>query len=281
MRDRHSITDLSALGRVQRLVHDGDGFGAIGVRMGIDPGAGSAAPKIKACALLSQAHTLLRSGQVTQAQEAYRKSLAIQEEMGIPVLRPETLNGLADCLLSQGEVEKALALLEEAEDFFREVDQAGISETLVRQAEAHAVSGNLAEAQQTVQRCLATVEQPGSREEPAPETWWRAGRVLCACGNETQGQQMLDRADRLLNEQAAWLTDSDLRRSFLETGCDLGAPARAWGTAGHRSGPAAGLGRPETCSAPARRQPAAGRPALPPRPPVPASHTTGCAGPVL
>ncbi|MFQ6059295.1 MAG: tetratricopeptide repeat protein [Anaerolineae bacterium] len=221
--DAHSLTSLGII--YHALGQYGEALAAY--REALAQGRAAADRKIECYTLLCQAHTLLASGQVTQAEERYRQSLTIQEELDIPVFRAETLNGLADCLLTRGETEKALALLGEAEASFQEVDQSGISETLVRQAEAHAASGNLEEARQAVERFLATVEQPGSREAPTPETWWRAGGVLRACGDEAQARRMLDRADRLLKEQAARLTDPDLRRSFLGKRSTL-SNARYW-----------------------------------------------------
>lgn len=156
------------------------------------------APKIEAAVLLSQAHTLLDLNKVDEAEQSYRQSLEIQKNIDIPVLRVETLNGLADCYLARGDANEALALLGAAETFHQSAGRPGYTETLIRKAEANLVQSSAEETGRFAEELVCLLEQ-SDRERPSMALWQRVTRLLEEYGDTS----LIERVDRLSETHVA------------------------------------------------------------------------------
>lgn len=155
------------------------------------------AAKIEATVLLSQAHTLLALGTVEHAEQNYRRSLAIQDEIGSPLLRVETLNGLADCYLARRDPEDALPLLEQAEKLCQTSGHPGYIETLVRKAEAYSMQSDVVATERLAEELVRLLEQPRTGERPPAAVRERITTLLERHGDTTLIQRVADlREDR-------------------------------------------------------------------------------------
>jgi hypothetical protein len=64
--------------------------------------------------------------------------------------------------------------------------------------------------------CAAAVAEGYSGDYPEQEIWWASYQVCRACGETVRAQLALDRAHRLVQQQAARIGDPSRRQSFLE-----------------------------------------------------------------
>jgi class 3 adenylate cyclase/tetratricopeptide (TPR) repeat protein len=129
-------------------------------------------------ALTNLGHALLGLQRLPEAADAYRRSVALRRELGESSLAMESLAGLANASLEQGDL---------------------------LQAQAHS---------EEIIRYLETNPTLYGAEEP----FWVyliCARVLRA-NRDLRAEQILDRAYNLLQGRAAKISDQGLRRSFLE-----------------------------------------------------------------
>jgi tetratricopeptide (TPR) repeat protein len=129
-------------------------------------------------ALTNLGHALLGLQRLPEAADAYRRSVALRRELGESSLAMESLAGLANASLEQGDL---------------------------LQAQAHS---------EEIIRYLETNPTLYGAEEP----FWVyliCARVLRA-NKDLRAEQILDRAYNLLQGRAAKISDQGLRRSFLE-----------------------------------------------------------------
>lgn len=68
----------------------------------------------------------------------------------------------------------------------------------------------------TEETCAQLTSEGYSGDYPEQEIWWAAHRVWRAIGETEPARAALERAHRLVQEQAGRIQDPELRRSFLE-----------------------------------------------------------------
>ena len=120
---------------------------------------------------------LVRLEQLTKATETYQQAVDVLRELGQHHLIAEALSGLASVAWIQGDLKQARSFVDEVMTLLDELSQKGISEPLV--------------------------------------TYLNCYRVLRAA-QDPRDRTILDTAYHLLQEQAAKITDEEMRRSFLE-----------------------------------------------------------------
>jgi len=128
-------------------------------------------------ALTHLGHALAGLGRLAEAAAAYQQALALRRELGELQLALEPLAGLARVSLAQGELSRAKAQVEQIVD--------------------HLESGTLDGAEERFRVYLSCY------------------RVLRA-DQDPRARGVLEAAHSLLQEQAARISDEELRRSFLE-----------------------------------------------------------------
>jgi DNA-binding SARP family transcriptional activator/predicted ATPase/Tfp pilus assembly protein PilF len=133
--------------------------------------------RIQGGALTHLGHALAGLGQWTEAAEAYRQALTLRREFNQPHMAMESLAGLAHVSLAQGELIQAQTQVEE----------------ILTYLETNTLDGT---------------------EEPF-RIYLTCYRILCA-SQDPRAQETLDTAHRLLQEQAAKISDEKMRRLFLK-----------------------------------------------------------------
>jgi predicted ATPase len=128
-------------------------------------------------ALTFLGHALVGLGHLAEAAAAYQQALALRRELGQPNLAMEPLAGLARVSLTQGNLHQAQAHVEE----------------ILSYLESNTLDGT---------------------EEPF-RVYLTCYRVLRA-NQDLRAQAILDTAYSLLQEQAAKISDEEMRHSFLE-----------------------------------------------------------------
>jgi predicted ATPase len=175
--DRHS--ECSTLSNLGLLAHRQSDYenGKVFSEQALEMARDLRARRLQGFALTHLGHNLAGLGRLTEAADAYQEAIGTRRELARHDLTVESLAGLA---------RTSLAL------------------------------GDLARAQEQVDEILTHVET-GSLEG-AIEPWWvylTCYRVLKA-GDDPRAQEILAEGHRLLHEQAAKISDDDMRRSFLE-----------------------------------------------------------------
>jgi tetratricopeptide (TPR) repeat protein len=132
---------------------------------------------LEAYALTHLGHALAGLGRLTDAADAYWQALRLHQKLDEHNLAMEALAGLARVAQAQGDLAQAQSLVEE----------------ILRHLEANTLDG---------------------AREPL-RVYLTCYRVLCAIP-DPRAQVILDTAFSLLQEQAAKITDEDMRSSFME-----------------------------------------------------------------
>jgi adenylate cyclase len=133
--------------------------------------------EFEAYAVTYLAHALAALGNLTEAVDAYRRSLTLRLEMGQPHMATEPLAGLARVCLIQENPSGALAWIEE----------------ILTHLESHTLEGT---------------------EEPI-RVYLTCYRVLAA-NQDSRASELLNTAYNLLQERAAKMNDEEMRLSYLE-----------------------------------------------------------------
>jgi len=129
-------------------------------------------------ALTYLAYALEKTGDLDAAQVAHQSALAIRQEQKQPSTTMENLAGLARLALDKGELDQALAFVEQV---------------------------------------MATLHEHGLANIEAPFLIYQTCiRVLQACGQTDRALETLRKAHQALAEWADRIGDPDLRQSFLE-----------------------------------------------------------------
>lgn len=179
---------------------------------------------------LGQATTLNRmgviyrlSGKHEKAYESLTMSLSLSREMEHEQTEGENLSEIGQLCIDQGNHKKALAYLEEAYQKRSNLgDKAGMIEDLSYQARAHLGSGKVSQAL----RCSnAAMEMLAiGREGVVPlglsksaEVYFNHYLVLAAAGRR-EAEEYLEKAYRVVMEQAEKIGDEGLRANFLKKG---------------------------------------------------------------
>ena len=121
---------------------------------------------------------LIELGRLDEACEVYEEAVTLWEEVGLPYMATEPMAGAAEVALLQGDLERALGLVE---------------------------------------RVLACIERPGSLGaaiEPL-RVYLISVRVLAAAG-DSRADRVLREGHRMLKEQAARIDDESSRSTFLD-----------------------------------------------------------------
>jgi tetratricopeptide (TPR) repeat protein len=145
---------------------------------------------IQAYALMHLGHALEGLGPLSEAAEVYQQALVLRQELGQQNLAIESLAGAARVSLAQGNLTQAQAQVEE---ILAHLETNIRSTTHDTAASGHGLHGAV---------------------EPF-RVYLTCYRVLRA-GQDLRAQEILNTAHRLLQEQAARISDEELRRSFLE-----------------------------------------------------------------
>jgi len=127
--------------------------------------------------LTSLGHALASLGRLEEAAESYRQAVSIRRQVGEHRLAVESLAGLARVALAREDLNQARAWVEE----------------IMSHLESDSLDGT---------------------DEPL-RVYLTCYRVLRA-DLDPRAEAVLDTAHRLLQEQAAKITDEEMRRSFLE-----------------------------------------------------------------
>ncbi|MCP4542135.1 MAG: tetratricopeptide repeat protein [Chloroflexi bacterium] len=133
--------------------------------------------RMEASTLTRLGRILTRLERLAEAAETYQQSLDIRRELGQHHIIAESLSGLATVALLQGNLDQARSHIDEVLAHFEELPQRSASEPLVTHLNCYHV--------------LRAVQDPRART-------------------------VLDTTYHLLQEQAAKITDDEMRRSFLE-----------------------------------------------------------------
>jgi predicted ATPase len=142
-------------------------------------------------ALTNLGHALVGLGRLVEAADAYRQALGLRRELGQSNLAMEPLAGLARVSLAQGDLPQ------------RQVEE--ILSHLENQTPSTALR-------------LRSGQGSGHGLDGTDEPFWvylTCYRVLCA-NQDPRAEAILGTAHSLLQEQAAKISDEELRRSFLE-----------------------------------------------------------------
>jgi predicted ATPase len=169
--------------------------------------------KLQASIKLSRGHTLLSLDQVQEAEADYRDSLALQSQLGIPVLHFETTLGLCDSLLVQARYAEVLDLLQDINDHA----QSDAADILLRKGEAQLGLGDQQAARGTLDQLVSALEQSEAVEPPRVQTLWRSGLALQEVGDTERATLLMQQAELELHEQAQRIEDPQLREVFLQT----------------------------------------------------------------
>jgi predicted ATPase/DNA-binding SARP family transcriptional activator len=180
--------------------------------------------------LLCRGDTLYALGEVEQAEETYHHAFRIQEERQAMANRVEIVEGLARCRLARGDDEGALALLEDAERLYQEMEQEGISGTLALRARIYLAQGAEEAALRTLTRFGEVVVKEGEPECLEPEEWWMVSKVQRGLGKQEAAREALEQAHGGVQQRATSLKDPEARQQYLAGDPERRAILQAWDT---------------------------------------------------
>jgi tetratricopeptide (TPR) repeat protein len=149
--------------------------------------------RVQGGALTHLGHALEGLGQWIEAAEAYRQALTLRREFDQPHMAMESLAGLAHVSLAQGELAQAQTQVEEILNYLETNTPSTGPSASSGQGSGHGLEGT---------------------EEPF-RIYLTCYHVLRA-NQDPRAQEILVTAHRLLQEQAAKISDEKMRRFFLE-----------------------------------------------------------------
>jgi len=165
------------------------------------------------------------------AQEHCQRALLLTQEIGGYPYKGYVLTNLGHALMGLGHFEQAVAAYQQALDIRRELREPHLAmESLAGLARISLAQGNVKQAQAQVEEILSYLEKTtlDGAEEPF--------RVYLTCyhvlrtDQNAQAWTVLNTAYWLLQEQAAKITDEEMRRSFLENVAAHREIIEAWGS---------------------------------------------------
>jgi adenylate cyclase len=182
------------------------GFRQVGARLG------------EATILSNVGLVALAQGDDVAAHNSYRRALSIVDEIGNRWLQGYILTGLGEVLARMGQLDEAAASLQQAVELRQEMRQLPLEmETRAGLARVALARGDRSGAQIQVDHILAYLDsgqELGGTEIPFL-IHLTCIRVLYA-NQDPRADQVLGKAYRLLQEQAAGIPDEATRRAFLE-----------------------------------------------------------------
>ncbi|MCP4535935.1 MAG: tetratricopeptide repeat protein [Chloroflexi bacterium] len=151
------------------------------------------------------------------AWEHSQEALRIVQETGDRRYQGYALTNLGHALAGLGRMQQAANYYQRAYTLRCELGEHSLAmEPLAGLARIRLAEGNLSQARAHVEKILSHLESHtlGGTEEPF-RVYLTCIRILRA-SQEPRAQDVLDKAHRLLQEQAAKITDLEMRRSFLK-----------------------------------------------------------------
>ncbi len=159
---------------------------------------------------------LYQTGDYEAAREYAQQGLLIVREIGDRRLQADALVLLGHILVQLERLPEAAQAYRQAIDTRRELEQHHlITEPLAGLGNAALAQGDLEQAQSCIARVLDLLDERVQHGVEALVTYWNCYRVLRAARDSRAGA-VLDTAYRVLQEQAARISDEEMRRSFLE-----------------------------------------------------------------
>jgi tetratricopeptide (TPR) repeat protein len=161
--------------------------------------------------------TFLRAyaGQIAGAREAAELALARARELGLGLIEASVLENLAFAEGKAGEYARAIELAEASFEMrSRYESPLWSSTTLANFAIWNAALGNLEAARQAARRLLSDEDAIMRTTDWPSHCYWAAAQVFRRDGNAEEAARALERARRLMEENAGGLDPED-RESFL------------------------------------------------------------------
>ncbi|MFQ5595610.1 MAG: tetratricopeptide repeat protein [Anaerolineae bacterium] len=141
--------------------------------------------RIEGYALTNLGHALASEGHLDEASDAYRQALDMRQELGQHAAATESLAGLARVSMARRDLHQAQSYVEEILGY--------LERNISSSNSGHGLNG----AEEPLRVYLTCYRALNANQDP------RAAQILTTAHN-------------LLQEQAAKITDEDMRRSFLE-----------------------------------------------------------------
>jgi len=157
-------------------------------------------------------------GDLNEAQRLLERGMALAKELGDRYLLSSFYTHLGINSLLVGRLDQAIDVASIALDMLQELDMRPLSaDNLVTLAEAHRVSGNVANALVYARQALSILEECGSEGPEFPcRDYFLCYRVLSVGGHEQDAHAALQSAYDLVMSQVEKISDPTLRQTFLE-----------------------------------------------------------------